>query len=456
MRYPLYALGSSIAFLIIGCGSSSSSGSETPLSVVVSDAYIVHADVVSGDKKAYEDRDSGSGVYTFEESISENIVVKNGVNDINPTNSKADDGEPYAPTLKAPYSYKNITPFTTMMILDEERAKDNYPNAYKYKSDFDFDVVKVSDENLSIAKENIRAAFELSALDGTRKVPKLRIINGEQVLADDDTWRFIVSIQQYKHHFCGGSLIHPQWVLTAAHCISRESVQPSILAGTYSLVVEGVDVISDALYPHPDYNSDTVDNDIGLIHLKDPINSVKPIELDHSIPADNTMISVAGWGNMSIDSEIYPDDLMQVDMPVINFDTCNNSYGYLTNSMFCAGYMDGSKDSCQGDSGGPLIQDNRLSGIVSFGGSDTQPCGAPDYPGVYTRVANYIDWIESHTGPLSSSSSSSSSSESSSSSSSSEPSLEEIFTMIENAKSIDELNQIVIDYMGYYNGVFSE
>jgi len=454
MKRSLYALGSAFTFLLIGCGGGSSSG--TIPSILVSDAYVVNATVTSGEAFAYEVPEKGAGWYQFETTINKDITVENGVNDIQPSNGKPDNGEPYAPILKAPSYYQNVTPLTTMMLQYPTSMKERYPNAFIYDSSFNFDVEKVSEQNLSIAKENAKAAIELSAGQSAKKVVNLRIINGDKVAVNDETWKFIISIQYNNSHSCGGSLINPEWVLTAAHCISNYNGGavkdlPTNLSGTYSLVIGGIQVQTDAVYPHPNYDTDTINNDIGLIHLRHPITNVATIALDTQVPQDNTLIKVAGWGDIDADQQqyYYPDDLMEVTMPVINFDTCNASYQTLTESMFCAGYMNGSKDSCQGDSGGPLIQNNKLSGIVSFGGSDTQFCGAPDYPGVYTKVANYIDWIESHTGPLESSSSSNSSSSVSAE-------LEAIFNAIDDAQNLDELNSIIAPSMGYYNGVYKE
>jgi trypsin len=95
---------------------------------------------------------------------------------------------------------------------------------------------------------------------------------------------------------------------------------------------------------------------------------------------------------MDSQGEDYPEDLQEALLPIVDFDTCNSdtSYeGYLTENMFCAGYLDGRKDGCQGDSGGPLIVDNTLVGIVSWGNG----CAQENFPGVYTKVQNYASWI---------------------------------------------------------------
>ncbi len=503
MRLPLYVLSSAFAIFIIGCGSDSDTPAETRTSVLVSGSYAVNAVVSSGNVTANERYDLGAGWYQFDTEPRQTITVSYGVNDINPPNAKADDGEPYLPLLQAPSTYKNITPFTTMLMdIGPENMQSRYPNAYAYDMHFDFDVVTLSEHNLSIAKENAKAVLELSAANSPKKIINQRIINGNNVQAGDPTWESIVSLQYYKSHACGGTLIDEEWVLTAAHCLvdfngNARTVLPTALADTYSLTIGGMFIEAEAIYVHPEFDLFALNNDIGLIHLKTPVTTVSPIALNHHMLEFNTMVKVAGWGNTRVDGNNYPNDLMQVTMPIIKFETCNASYQMLNGNMFCAGYMDGSKDSCQGDSGGPLIHFENgqyfLSGIVSFGGTETQFCGAPDYPGVYTKVSRYIDWIEGYTGslerisdssssfssvstPSSSSTSSSSSSisssfttsssssfssssdmiASSSSSSSSQPSLSEIFIRIDEVQDLDELNQIIIDNMGYYNGVYPE
>ena len=301
------------------------------------------------------------------------------------------------------------------MYKTAKQMKKSYPNAYALNKDFHFDIEKVS--NFKVIQEHMKAKIEVlyinSFQDMEASVPKksaraLRIINGSKAKLNDVTWNFIVSLQADNQHFCGGSLIDKEWVLTAAHCVSNDEGEasktlPSILTSTYSIKDGGQRFSSDAIYIHPLYaSSGGNDGDIALVHLKTPIQNAKTVNIASKTPKEETLSKVAGWGNMSTTSLLETDDLMEVALPIINHDMCKNSYATenmnISDGMICAGYMDGSKDSCQGDSGGPLIVNekgtNVLSGVVSFGGSQAQSCGAPNFPGVYTSVSSYSEWIK--------------------------------------------------------------
>lgn len=90
-----------------------------------------------------------------------------------------------------------------------------------------------------------------------------------------------------------------------------------------------------------------------------------------------------------------PSNLRKVDVPVISRTTCRSEYGTsaITTNMFCAGLAAGGVDSCQGDSGGPIVDaSDVLQGVVSWGSG----CARPDFAGVYTRLGNYVSWINSN------------------------------------------------------------
>lgn len=236
-----------------------------------------------------------------------------------------------------------------------------------------------------------------------------RIINGTDV--NDLRYPWMVSIVDlnaaFREYTCGGAIVAPNWVITAAHCLERLPCYGPFHENEIEVVIGTYDLNSTPqqrrkvtrIIRHPHYDCNAMDSDIALFELDSDID-LSPLKIAFADPLANQKVTTMGWGTMDPNGgKNFPNILQEIDMNIVADSECSNAYvGYnnVTDNMLCASAEDNG-GTCYNDSGGPLVfklnNEWVLAGITSWG---YDSCAVSGYPDVFTRVSKFNNFIYRH------------------------------------------------------------
>ncbi|MGW1409823.1 S1 family peptidase [Streptomyces sp. NPDC002403] len=237
------------------------------------------------------------------------------------------------------------------------------------------------------------------------------VIGGQPAHVKDNPWVVALSSrdrfgESRAGQFCGGVVVAPKKVLTAAHCLSRAALGVDVGSVRDLRVITGRDALRGTggkeiavrgTWANPRFDPITNAGDLAVLTLTEalPEKSAIPMaESGDAAYAPGTEAAVYGWGDTTGNND-YASSLRSAKVSVLPDAACAQAYPggrngtYDASAMLCAGELLGGYDACQGDSGGPLVARGRLIGLVSWGNG----CAKAGSPGVYTRISAAIGWM---------------------------------------------------------------
>ncbi|MEV5320099.1 serine protease [Streptomyces sp. NPDC052687] len=256
-----------------------------------------------------------------------------------------------------------------------------------------FGLTRARKTAVAIAATAAAAATALTAAPSAVAAPQ-PIVGGTTTTTS--AYPFMMQITDAsQNQFCGGTLVSPTKVVTAAHCMVGETTSSVRVVGgrTYLNGTNGTVARVSKIWIHPNYTSATRGEDVAVLTLSTsmPYATAKYVSsTDTSVYAAGTTARVLGWGTTS-QSGSSSNQLRTATVPIVSDTSCRSSYGtdFVASEMVCAGYSSGGVDTCQGDSGGPLLVGGVLAGITSWG----EGCAQAGYPGVYTRLTTFSSLV---------------------------------------------------------------
>ncbi|ACU39678.1 serine protease [Actinosynnema pretiosum subsp. pretiosum] len=217
-----------------------------------------------------------------------------------------------------------------------------------------------------------------------------RVVGGTRASIAEHPWVVFLA-GTTGSQFCGGTLVAPTKVVTAAHCVAGTAPERLVVvAGREDKRTQAGETLRVArIWKHPFYSSAEQGSDVAVLTLARPVaNRVLP--LASADPAPGTVAKVLGWGRTA-EIGAASQVLLGANVPVMSNQDCTADYArFDPAAMVCAGYPRGGIDTCQGDSGGPLVANGALIGVTSWG----EGCARPGQPGVYSRITAYRALID--------------------------------------------------------------